>query len=342
MGVIMQHQYIDRESRRIQTEKLLGDAAIRFLYSGVREWTPWLFRRLISARASRILGDLSYSGMFSEKVADRLGLSTAWGIDLRECVDPPARLDTLQRIFERKIRYWECRPTPNDPHAVVSPADARMLYGSFCETSSLFIKGKFFDYEELFGVNKNNWLTAFHLGDFGIFRLTPDKYHYNHSPVAGKIIDFYQIPGLYHACNPNAVVSVATPYSKNKRVVTLIDTDVPEGTQVGLVAMIEVVALMIGDIVQCYSEQRYDNPSPIGTGMFIRRGTPKSLFRPGSSTVVLVFQKQRVRFADDISANMAHHGAESIFSRNFGQPLVESDVKVRSLIASRNGMRMAS
>lgn len=338
----MQHQYIDRDSRRIQTEKLFGDAAIRFLYSDVRERAPWLFRRLISARASHILGNLNFNGMFSQKAAGWLGLCPDWGIDLRECLDPPARLDTLQRIFERKIRYWECRPTPNDPHAVVSPSDARMLCGSFRESSSLFIKGKFFDYEELFGTNKKSWLMAFYRGDFAIFRLTPDKYHYNHSPVAGRVIDFYQIPGLYHACNPNAVVSVATPYSKNKRVVTIIDTDVAGGTQVGLVAMIEVVALMIGDIVQRYSEKRYDDPVPIGTGMFIRRGAPKSLFRPGSSTVALVFQPQRISFADDISANMSYHGAESIFSRNFGQPLVESDVKVRSLIASGNSMCLTS
>ena len=334
--MMMQHQYIERESRRIQNEKLFGDAAIRFLYSSVREHTPWLFRKLISARASRILGELSYGGIFSEKVSGRLGMCAAWGIDLRECLDPPARMDNLQRVFERKIRYWECRPMPNDPYAVVSPADARMLCGSFCNTSSLFIKGKFFDYEELLGINKKTWLKAFSHGDFAIFRLTPDKYHYNHTPVAGTVVDFYPIPGLYHACNPNAVVSVATPYSKNKRVITIIDTDVPGGSQVGLVAMIEVVALMIGDIVQCYSENRYDNPMPIGSGMFVRRGMPKSLFRPGSSTVVLLFQKTRIRFADDIAGNMDYHGVESIFSRGFGQPLVESDVKVRSFVAGMN------
>jgi phosphatidylserine decarboxylase len=330
----MQHQYIDRESRRVQTEQLFGDAGIRFLYSSVRERSPWLFRKLISSYASSILGNLSYSGMFSDRIVGQLGLSTAWGIDLRECLDNPARLETLKQVFERKIRYWVCRPMPNDPLAVVAPADSRMLCGSFCDTSSLFIKGKFFDYEELFGLNKATWLKAFRQGDFAIFRLTPDKYHYNHTPVAGKAVDFYQIPGLYHACNPNAVVSVATPYSKNKRVVTIIDTDLPGGTQIGLVAMIEVVALMIGDIVQCYSEKRYDDPSPVGSGMFVKKGVPKSLFRPGSSTVVLVFQKERIRFADDIAANMSYDGAESIFSRGFDQPLVESDVKVRSLIAS--------
>jgi phosphatidylserine decarboxylase len=330
----MPHQYIERESRRIHDEQLIGDSAIRFLYSGLRERAPWLFRKLVSARASGILGDLSYNRLFSRKVTGASGLCTTLGIDLRECLDSPVHLETLQRIFERRIRYWECRPMPNDPLAVVSPADAKMLCGSFCETSGLFLKDKFFDYRELFGLNKKTWLNTFHRGDFALFRLTPEKYHYNHTPVAGKVVDFYPIPGLYHACNPNAVVAVVTPYSKNKRVVTVIDTNVPGGTGVGKVAMIEVVALMIGDIVQCYSENRYDCPQPVGSGMFLRKGVPKSLFRPGSSTVVLVFEQERIRFAEDIAANMSYEGVESIFSRGFGQPLVESDVKVRSMIAT--------
>ena len=50
---------------------------------------------------------------------------------------------------------------------------------------------------------------------------------------------------------------MVTPYSKNRRHVTLIDTDVPGGSQVGMVAMVEVTALMIGDIVQCYSDEKY-------------------------------------------------------------------------------------
>jgi phosphatidylserine decarboxylase len=251
-----------------------------------------------------------------------------------ECLDAPEKLNSLRRIFERKIRYGVCRPMPNDPCAVVSPADSRMLLGSFQEESGLFIKDKFFDYEEMFGVNKRTWLSAFRDGDFAVFRLTPEKYHYNHTPVAGKIIDFYQIPGVYHACNPHAVISVVTPYSKNKRVVTIVDTDVEGGTKAGLVAMIEVVALMIGDIAQCYSEKQYESPVSVGTGMFVKKGVPKSLFRPGSSTVVLIFQKDRVHFADDIAANMFYPDVESIFSRGFGKPLIETEVKVRSFIAS--------
>jgi len=335
----MQHHYVERETRQLKKEQLYGDQAVQFLYSQVRENNSWLFRRLISARVCQALSYMNYDGILSNRLKNYFGLHQQLNIDAQECLEAPDNLDSLRKIFERKIRYWDCRPLPNDPCAIVSPADSRMLFGSFREESGLFIKGKFFDYEEMLGAEKRTWLAAFQDGDFAVFRLTPEKYHYNHTPVAGKVIDFYSIQGAYHACNPHAVVSVVTPYSKNKRVVTIIDTDVEGGTGVGLVAMIEVVALMIGDIVQCYSEEKYEMPRSVGTGMFIRKGLPKSLFRPGSSTVVLLFQKERVRFADDIAANMSTPAAESIFSSGFGKSLVETEVQVRSFIASCRNQR---
>jgi phosphatidylserine decarboxylase len=330
----MVHQYIERDTRRIRTERPYGNEAVRILYSRIRESSPWLFRNLTGARASRFLSYMNYSGILADRLQDYLNVQELLNIHAGECLEPVDKLDTLRKIFERKIRYRQYRPMPNDPAAVVSPADSRMLVGSFAEASSLFIKGKFFDYDEMLGEHKKTWLEAFREGDFAVFRLTPEKYHYNHTPVAGKVIDTYAIDGRYHACNPNAVVSVVTPYSKNKRVVTMIDTDVEGGTGAGLVAMIEVVALMIGDIVQCYSEKDYENPLAAGTGMFVRKGCPKSLFRPGSSTVVLMFQKQRVRFADDIAANLFYPDARSIFTQGFGKDLVETEVAVRSLIAT--------
>ena len=136
------------------------------------------------------------------------------------------------------------------------------------------------------------------------------------------------------SCNPGAVVTVVTPYSKNRRIVTILDTDVPGGSGVGCVAMIEVAALMVGDVVQCYSDDRYLAPRPIVRGMFLRRGAPKSLFRPGGSTDVLLFEPGRILFAPDIVANLSRPGIESRFSRGFGQPLVETDVLVRSLVAT--------
>jgi phosphatidylserine decarboxylase len=325
---MMQHQYIERDSGRVVTERLFGDRMVRMLYHGVRENNTALFRMLTSNWSSHILGMIN----FDRPVLSKRAFLASCGIDLTECLDPPEQLDTPRKIFERRIRYRECRPMPADKYAVVSPADARVLVGSFHETSLIFLKEKFFSFEELLGCDNSVWHKAFAGGEFAVFRLTPDKYHYNHTPVAGQVVDFFAIDGDYHSCNPTAVVSVATPYSKNKRVVTIIDTDVPGGTGVGLVAMIEVVALMIGDIVQAYSTKGYDAPQQIEKGMFLQKGQPKSLYRPGSSTDILIFQEGRIDFAGDILGNMRQAGVSSRFTQGFQKPLVETDIRVRSLL----------
>lgn len=326
----MVHQYIERDSGRVVTEQLIGDSMVRLLYHEVRENSTKLFRMLTSSWSSHILSMVN----FDLPVLNERAFLDNCGIDLSECLDPAAHLDTPRKIFERRIRYWECRPMPSDIDVVVSPADARVLVGSFHETSLIFLKDKFFSFEELLGSDNRDWHNAFAGGDFAVFRLTPDKYHYNHTPVAGKVVDFYTIDGGYHSCNPTAVVAVATPYSKNKRVVTIIDTDVPDGTGVGLVAMIEVVALMIGDVYQAYSREAYNGPRDIQKGIFLIKGQPKSLYRPGSSTDILVFQEGRVDFAADILDNMGKANVSSRFTRGFHAPLVETDIRVRSLLGT--------
>lgn len=313
------------------TESPLWDKTINAIYSEVREHAPTLFSALVGPRASRILAMINFDLPLSAGTRRFLQVC---GADFNECLDPPELLDTARKVFQRKIRWWECRPMPSDPSAVVSPADSRVIVGSFGQTSKLFVKNKFFDLGELLGERKDPWISAFEEGEFAVFRLTPDKYHYNHTPVAGLVLDVYEIAGRYHSCNPGAVVAMATPYSKNRRWVTIIDTDVDGGTEVGLVAMIEVAALMIGDVIQCYSEHRYDDPTPVRQGMFVQKGSPKSLYRPGSSTDVVLFQKGRISFAEDLLLNQFRYGVESRFSRGFGSPLVETDVRVRSLLAT--------
>ena len=331
----MIHQYIERESGRIVTEKLYGDRLINFLYNHAREKSGTLFNALTSSRSSRLLGFLNYDLPYLLGIFNSKRIIQVLGIDINECISGLERLNSPRKIFERKIDYWKNRPMPVDPAAVVSPADSKMLVGSFENESLLFLKEKFFHFEELIGSEKREWLRAFSKGSYAVFRLTPEKYHYNHAPVSGKVVDIYELDGMYHSCNPGAVITEATPYSKNKRVVTIIDTQVPNGTCVGLVAMIEIVALMIGEIFQCYSETCYHRPRNITRGLFLQKGQPKSLYRPGSSLDVIIFQKDAVVFCDDIVTNMHRPNVKTRFSKAFGRPVVETDVKVRSHIATR-------
>jgi phosphatidylserine decarboxylase len=335
------HQYIVRETGLVRTETLCADTLLAWLYCGTREKARWLFDALTSSGFSKFLAWMHYD-MHQHLTRKQIGHAMReLGIDSKEIADDVSRFRSLRDIFERKIRYADFRPMPDAPDAVLSPADARVLIGSFSTASAVFIKNKFFDYAELLSMDRPNWLSRFANGDFAVFRLTPDQYHYNHVPVSGVVMDYYEISGRYHSCNPGAVVREVTPLSKNRRIVTVIDTDTGTGTRIGCVAMVEVVAMMIGDIVQCYSDTAYDDPRGVTPGMSLKKGQPKSLFRPGSSTTVLIFEKDRIRFSDDLLRNMFRRNVSSRFSQGFGQSLVETDVRVRSEIGRRSKYLLA-
>lgn len=327
------HQYVQRSTLRVVPEKFYGDPIVSFLYSRVRENAGWLYKALTSARLTHLLGALCFDIPPANPARMRQRYAERLGIDFSECFAPLDTLDTPRKVFERQIRYWECRPMDPDVSAIVSPADARLLVGSLERGSSLYLKDKFFDFDELLGPDKPTWRRFFRGGHYAVLRLTPDKYHYNHVPASGVVLDIYELDGRYQSCHPAVVVARGTPHSKNRRTVTIIETDIPEGSQVGLVAMIEVAALMIGDVVQCYSRERYEDPRVIRPGMYLERGAPKSLFRPGSSTVVLIFEPGRVQFSEDILMASRRSDLHTCYGVSWGLPLAEIDVRVRSTIA---------
>jgi phosphatidylserine decarboxylase len=329
----MRHQYIVRDTGAIADEQLVGDRAVRALYSPKLENAAWLSKVASSRYVSELLGYLNYDNVLFSRATGMQRFLWKSSINFRELADDPATLDTPRKIFERKIQYWKFRPMPSE-RCVVCPADARVVVGSMAQTKVLSIKEKFFEFPELLGGLSVHRTQHFRNGDYAVFRLTPDKYHYTHAPVSGTVEDFYVVEGGYHSCNPNATVRLLTPHSKNRRVVTILDTDCPGGTGVGRVAMIEVVALMVGQIEQRYSEHKYDDPQSLHKGMMLQIGSPKAFFRPGSSTVVLLFEPGRIRFAGDLLQNQQRAGVHSRYSVPFGQTLVETDVTVRSLLAT--------
>lgn len=330
------HQYVRRNSQQVITERPIADRCIQFLYSSLRENVPAMFRAVTSGRMSSLLGYMHYD-MVGRRNRNGQRLFDSIGADPQECVEPVEYYDSYRKVFERQIRYWERRPINRSVSTIVSPADARVLIGNLNDSETMSVKGKFFDLKELLGPDCP-WYFRFVGGDYAVFRLTPDKYHYNHIPVTGKVVGIYQIEGAYHSCNPSALIAMGSLYSKNRRVVTVIDTDIEGGARIGLVAMVEVVALMIGDVKQAYSKYRYEAPTGISPGMILRRGCPKSLYRPGSSTDVLLFEPDKIRFSADLVKNSRRCDVQSRFTNGFGRPAVETDVLVRSPLAepSRN------
>ncbi len=328
------HQYIERNTGMVKDEILYHDRIINNIYSSKRENSSVIYRMVTSKHLTDVLAYINYDMPMGKRISGGSRFLKKSGIDTSEFLEPLKSLNTSRKFFERKIKYSECRPMTEESGVIVSPADSRMIIGSLDETSLIFLKEKFFGFEELLG-HKPEWHSKFRNGKYAVFRLTPEKYHYNHVAVSGKVSDFYDVDGHYNSCNPGAVSAIDRAYSKNRRSITIIDTDVPGGTGAGHVAMLEVAALMIGDIQQCYSEDGYNNPSAIRKGMFLKAGSVKSLFRPGSSVDILLFEKGRVVFSDDLVENSQRRDVQSRFTEHFDKALIETDVKVRSEIARK-------
>ncbi|HEY1731626.1 MAG TPA: phosphatidylserine decarboxylase [Terriglobales bacterium] len=227
-----EHQYIDRATGNVVREHLLANSMVSALYSPALEKAPLVARLASSRYVSRVLGYLKYDNVLSSRATGMLKFLRDSGIPLSEFVGNLSEYDTARKIFERQIRYWNCRPMPQNLRAVVCPADARALLGSMEGSSGLYLKQKFFSFPELMG-DGSPWQASFEAGDYAVFRLTPEKYHYTHSPVSGRVLDHYSVEGRYFPCNPNAAVQLITPVSKNRRVVTILETDCRNGSGPG-------------------------------------------------------------------------------------------------------------
>lgn len=182
------HQYIERHTGQVFDETFFGEFWVAQLYGSVREHAPSFFNACVGPHLSAMLGWLQFDLPGKLTGATTIcRMARKMGISLTECLAPPASFTSMRKLFERQISYCECRPMSHDPNAIASPADARVIVGSLDETDLFFIKEKFFSLAELFGEASESWCPSFKGGQFAIFRLTPDKYHYNHVPVSGQM-----------------------------------------------------------------------------------------------------------------------------------------------------------
>lgn len=328
----MEHFYIERKTCNPVKEKFFSNSMVKFLYNPLRENYNFLFKMLTSSRSSKAAAFFYYDFLPALNPLKSVNeLLDEFSIEKSELYPDLESYKNPKSVFERKINYLTKRPMPDSDFSIVSPCDSRISIGDENSNSVFFIKNKFFSMEEL--ISKKKWSDTFKLGNFAVFRLTPDKYHYNHCPVSGIVEDFYEIEGANHSCNPYAVQKIEKPLSKNRRAVTIINTDVSGGTKAGMVAMVEIAALMIGKIIQCCSSNLYDENKEMKKGLFLKKGMPKSRFAPGSSTVVLLFEKNKVRFDEDLLFFSKLKNIPSIFTNDFENPLVEIDLNVREQIA---------
>lgn len=328
----MAHQFVSPDRGGAADDTLLADRVIRFLYSTAREQPSALQRLAATPLISAALATWEFDRPLVNRERTIAHTARRMGIDLRECIDELTSVRTLRALFERRIAYETRRPMSADVGTIVSPADGKALVFGFADDAMLPVKQRFVSARELLGDEYGFKQVSASAGL--IVRLTPEMYHYVHAPVSGVVIAHKWIEGALHSCNPGALVCFQRPYAMNRRRVIVIDTDVDDGSRVGVVALINVAAMMIGRVDDAYSAHSYDDPQSLYVGMKLTRGQPVALFRPGSSTSIVLWNARRAAHTSYLRRNAGRIDVHSRFSDWLLFPWVETGVAVRSLVAS--------
>ncbi len=187
-------------------------------------------------------------------------------IDLNEYEE--ADYKSFNEFFMRKIKK-EKRPIED---GLISVCDSKLSIYEIDKHESFNIKNSLYTIDELIGESSSKYKFKY----AAIFRLCVDDYHHYIFPDDGKVISSKYINGLLHTVRPIAFTRNKV-FIQNARNITLLDCN-----KLGIVAYIEVGALMVGKIVN-------ENVTEF------KKGDEKGHFEFGGSTVILLLN-DKVKF----------------------------------------------
>lgn len=210
-----------------------------------------------------------------------------YNIQVDDLLDPISSFQNFNEFFRRKMKPHS-RPIADvrNQHIAVVPADCRIVaYETVAETSTLWVKGHEFSIASL--VMDPDLTKRFTNGSVAVCRLGPMDTHMVYFPLGCKVGRTFYMDGEYLVDNPIAVREDVDVFTTNKRVLTVL-----EDTEFGLVGMVLVGSTMIGSI-EITSKQ----------GHMVKKGDEHGYFQFGGSTVILLFEPNRVVFAEDLLTN---------------------------------------
>ncbi|KAG6863879.1 hypothetical protein C0991_002481 [Blastosporella zonata] len=224
-----------------------------------------------------------------QSAADIPGFIEFHGLNMDEILEPLDSFKTFNQFFFRKLKP-SARPieSPDDPYRLVSAADCRLMtFATVDDATRLWIKGREFSVARLLGDVYRGEAEKYRGGALAIFRLAPQDYHRFHSPVEGTVGAMSLVAGEYYTVNPQAIRSSLDVYGENVRKIVPIDSP-----QFGRVMAVCIGAMMVGSIKTTVEE-----------GEHVYRGQEFGFFAFGGSTIVVLFEKDRVEWDEDLLIN---------------------------------------
>ncbi len=272
-------QYYERENGQIETEKVAGEKWLVWLYyNPIGEATLWALakRKLVSSIYGNMMDRTSSAKKIHPFIED---------FDIDMSIAQKQEFNNFNDFFTRNLKD-EARPIDTSSNIVVSPADGKILAYADIRNSDFIIKGYRFDVSSF--LDNPDLAQKYHDGALLIIRLAPVDYHRFHFPVSGNLSPIKKIDGDYYSVNPFALRKKAEILCLNKREYTILSNPF-----FGEVLMAEVGATMVGSIEQTFK------------GSSVNKGEEKGYFKFGGSTIVLLFEKNRIHIDEDLLINTA-------------------------------------
>ncbi len=285
--------YIDRKDGEKKEEKIYCAKTLDFLYT-----TP--LGRLCNFFLCRIPFFSHFLGAWHRRPRSKkmiLPFISDYHVDSAEFANSIEEFPSFDAFFTRKLKR-DARPLAP---GVIMPADGRYLvYQNITTCDGFAIKGEKFTLGKL--LNNPSLAKNYENGSMVLVRLCPSDYHRFHFPIPCVPSQPLLINGPLYSVNPIALYMNIEILAENKRMITQLSTE-----KYGTVLFIEVGATSVGSIHQTFVPN-----CPVD------KGEEKGFFSFGGSSIILLFEKDTIRFADDLLRNSSQQ-IETLSL--FGHPL---------------------
>jgi len=232
----------------------------------------------------------------------------AYKVNLEEAERPVEEYPTFLDFFTRRLKPG-LRPVDAAPDAVVSPVDGCVSQLGYALSGQL-VQAKGITYSAAQLLGDAEAAAPFEGGAWATIYLAPRDYHRIHSPLGGEVEGYSYIPGEFWPVNAASVKLVDALFCVNERLVTYLKTPA------GRVAVVKVGATNVSRIRALYDELVTHTGQPgkkhaYGQGIPVEKGGELGVFEMGS-TVVLLFEKDRVRWDERVKEDLVVRMGERV------------------------------
>ncbi len=292
----MSIQYLDRESKKIEEEKVYGGQFLSFLYKNSFISKCILYVVASSPLISRVYGWVQKTGWSKKKIKPFI---QKFNVDTSEFAQSVHEFTSFNDFFIRKLRP-HVRPIAND---LCLPADGRYFaIEALSDKSAFLVKGATFNLPAFLG--DAELAKRYEGGNLLLARLCPVDYHRVHFPVSCTPRAPVKISGGLYSVNPLATKKTPSIFWENKRERISLETK-----EYGTVQCVLVGATNVGTIHYSFTPNTH-----------YTRGEELGYFSFGGSALVLLFEKGVCTLAKDI-VSASEKGIEVLCK--MGQPLAE-------------------